>query len=80
MINFGDATKENTKEHNQNWSLIILDHSYKISITGGSRSEKTNLLFNLINEELNIDEFIYMLKIYMKKNINFWLTKEKVQA
>ena len=70
MINFGGATKKNTKEHNQNCQHI-LDHSYKISITGGSRSEKTNLLFNLINEELNIDEFIYMLKIYMKKNINF---------
>ena len=44
MINSDDVTKENLKEHNPNW-LQIPDHTYKIVITGGSGSGKTNLLF-----------------------------------
>ena len=33
--------------HNPNWPYI-LDHSYRILITGGSGSGKTNVLLNLI--------------------------------
>ena len=54
MINFDDVTKENIKEHNPNWPQIP-DHPYRILIIGGSGSGKTNSLFNLINEELDID-------------------------
>ena len=35
MINFDDVIKEETKEHNPNWSEIP-DHPYTILITGGS--------------------------------------------
>ena len=55
MINFNDVTKENIKGHNPNW-LQIPDHPYRILIIGGSVSGKTNLLFNLINEEPDIDQ------------------------
>ena len=55
MINFDDVTKENIKGHNPNW-LQIPDHPYRILIIGGSVSGKTNLLFNLINEEPDIDQ------------------------
>ena len=55
MINFNDVTKENIKGHNPNW-LRIPDHPYRILIIGGSVSGKTNLLFNLINEEPDIDQ------------------------
>ena len=41
MINFDDVTKENIKEHNPNWPQMP-DHPYKILVTGGSGSEKTN--------------------------------------
>ena len=34
-----DVAKDNIKEHNPNWPQIP-DHQYRISITGGSRSEK----------------------------------------
>ena len=58
MINFDDVTKENIKEHNPNQPRIP-DPLYKILIIGGSGSGKTNSLFNLINEELDIDK-IYL--------------------
>ena len=41
--------RKNIKEHNGQW-LQIPDHLYRISITGGSVSGKTNSLFNLINQ------------------------------
>ena len=58
MINFDDVTKEETKEHNPNWPEIP-DHPYRILIIGGSGSGKTNSLFNLINQQPDIDK-IYL--------------------
>ena len=58
MFNFDDAVKENIKEHNPNWPQIS-DHTYRILISGGSRSGKANSLFNLINQRLDIDQ-IYL--------------------
>ena len=69
MINFDDVIKEETKEHNRICSQIP-DHPYRI-IIGGSASGKTNLLFNLINQQHMLIKFIYMVKILMKQNINF---------
>ena len=40
MINFDDITKENTKDHNTNWSKI-LDDLYGILTIRGSISGKT---------------------------------------
>ena len=65
------------KQHNSKWPYVT-DHPYRILIIGGSGSGKTNALLNLINNPLLI-KYIYMQKIHMKKNINFWLAKEKVQ-
>ena len=55
MINFDDVTKENIKEHNPTWSQIP-DNSYRILIIGGSGFGKTNPLFNLINQQTDIDK------------------------
>ena len=58
MINFDGVTKENIKELNPNWPQIP-DHPYKMFITGGSESGKTNALLNLINQKLQTDQ-IYL--------------------
>ena len=55
MINLDSITNENNKEHNEKWSYIP-GYSYRILIIGGSRSEKTNVLFNLTNEQDDIDK------------------------
>ena len=47
MFKFDCIAKEDIKEHNPNWPEIR-DHSYRILITRGSGSEKTNTLLNLI--------------------------------
>ena len=49
MIDLDSITNENNKKHNENWPYIS-DHSYIITIIGGSGPEKTNALINLINE------------------------------
>ena len=59
---FDDATKEYINEHNSNWPEI-LDHPYRIFINGDSGSRKTNLLFNLINQQSDIDK-IYLYTKY----------------
>ena len=48
MINFDDVTKENIKENNGNLPQLT-DQPYRMLIIGGSGSEKTNSLFNLIS-------------------------------
>ena len=53
MINLNDITKENNKEHNKKRPYIP-DHPYRALIIGGSRSGKTNVPLNLINEQGDI--------------------------
>ena len=62
MINLDSITKENSKEHNEKRPYIP-DHPYRILIIGGSGSEKTNALINLINEQNDIDKIICMQEI-----------------
>ena len=61
MINFDDATKENMKEHNPNRSQIP-DHSYRILTVGGSRSENTNSVFNLLSQQEDIGQICLYAK------------------
>ena len=60
MFNFDYITKEDIKEHNPKWPEMP-DHPCKILIIGGSGSGKTNALLNLINNEPDYweDLFIY---------------------
>ena len=54
VINFDHVIKEKTKEHKPNWPEIP-DHPCRILLIGISGSEKTNSLFNLINQQPDID-------------------------
>ena len=64
QINFDNYAKEkNKKEHNLKWPYIP-DHPYRILITGGSGSGKTNALLSLINNQPDIDKIL-------KLNTNF---------
>ena len=53
MINFDDYVNENKTKHNKNWPYNP-DHPYKILIIGGSRSGKTNVFLNLIENKRGI--------------------------
>ena len=69
MINFNDYVNENKTEHNKNWPNTP-DHPHRILIIGGSGSEKTNVLLNLIENQPEVDKCICILKIRMQQNIN----------
>ena len=58
MINFDDYMNENKTKHNKKWPYIP-DHPYRILIIGGSGSGKTNALFNLIENQADVDK-IYL--------------------
>ena len=62
MIKFDEYTNEYKTKHNPDWSYIP-DHPYRILIIGGSGSEKTNALSNLINNQADIDKiYLYASK------------------
>ena len=67
MINFDEYTNENKRKHNLNWPYIP-DHPYRILITGGSGSGKTNALLNLINNQPDIGKiYLYAKDPYEDK-------------
>ena len=76
MINFNDVTKENIKEHNTNWPQIP-NHPYRILIIRGSGSGKTNSLFNVINNESDIDEIYLYGKDLYKAKYQFLIRKKR---
>ena len=53
---------KNNKDHNKKW-LYIPDHPYSMLVIGGSGSEKTNALLNLIKEQ-DRDNFIDKIYLY----------------
>ena len=67
MINFDDALKEGTKEHDPNWPEIH-DHPHRILMIGDTGSSKTNSLFNLINQQPGINKiYLYTKDPYEAK-------------
>ena len=56
MKNYDQSVKIN---HNPNWPYIP-DHPYRILITGGSGSRKTNALLNLIKHQQPDTDKIYL--------------------
>ena len=78
MINFYDYTNENKIEDNSNWPYIP-DHSYRIPIVACSRSEKTNKLLNLVNDQSDIDKIHLYAKYPYEAKYQFLINRrEKV--
>ena len=65
-------------EHNKNWPYNP-DHPFRILITGGSRSGKTNVLLNLIENQPDIDKiYLYAKDPYEAKYQYLINIREKV--
>ena len=78
IINLDSITNDNNKEHNEKWPFIP-DHPYRIITIGGSGSEKTNALINLINEQNNIDK-IYLYARDLSEPKYEYLIKKREDA
>ena len=61
MINVDDIANNKNEKHNKKWPYIP-DHPCRILIIGGSASGKTNILFNLVNEQRDIDKICLYAK------------------
>ena len=61
MISLDNIIKNNNDNRNEKWPYIP-NHSYRILITGGSGSGKTNILLNLINKQKDIDKILFVCK------------------
>ena len=67
MFNLDGITNEHNKEHNLKQPHIS-DHPCRILTTGGSGSEKTNALLNLMKEQES-DNLTDKINLY-SKNLN----------
>ena len=74
MINLDSITNKNKKEHNEKRSYVP-DHPYRIIIIGGSGSEKTNALINLINEQNNIENIYLHARDLSKPKYEYLIKK-----
>ena len=82
MINFDDVVKENIKKdcpENLNCPEIP-DHPYKILIIWGPWYGKTNSLFNLLNQQLDIENIYLYAKDRYEVKYQFLINKKKIQA
>ena len=76
IINFDDVTKESIKEHNPNWPQIP-DHPQRILIIWGFGFGKTNSLFNLISQEVDIDKIYLYAKDPYETKYQFLINKRE---
>ena len=71
----GIAFNENKIKH-KNWPYIP-DHPYRISIIRGSRSGKTNLLLNLIENQPDIDKIYLCAKDPYESKYQYLINKRE---
>ena len=76
MINLGKIVNNNNEEHNEKRPYIP-DHPYRVLIIGGSGSGKTNTLFNLINEQKDIDKIYLYAKDLSESKYEYLIRNRK---
>ena len=76
MINFDEYVDENKTEHNGKLPYIP-DHPYRILITEGSASGKTNTLLDLINEQNDIDKIYLYAKDLSEPKYEYLIKKRE---
>ena len=76
MINLDSITNKNSKKHNKRWPYVP-DYPYRILIIGGSGSEKTNTLLNLINEQNDIDKIYLYARDFNEPKYEILIKKHK---
>ena len=76
MINSDDVVKEDIKEQNQIWTQSC-NNPYRILIIESSGSGKANSLFNLINEEPDIDKIYLYAKNLFDPKYQFLINKRE---
>ena len=74
MINLECITNKKNKEHNEKWPYIP-DRPYRILVVRGSRSGKTNALFNLINEQDDSDKIYLYAKDLSEPKYEYLIKK-----
>ena len=79
MTNLDVYVNENKIEHNKIWPYIP-DHPYRILITGGSGSGKTNVLLNLIEKQPDIDKIYLYAKDPYEAKYQYLINKREVLA
>ena len=68
--------QKNIKKENPDWPEIR-DHSYRILIIRGSGSGKTNTLFNMINQEPDIEKIYLYTKDLKEVKYQFLINKSE---
>ena len=79
MFNLDNIANENNKEHNEKWPYIP-DDPYRILITVGSESGKTNTLLNLISQQDDIDKIYLYVKDLSEPKYDDFLIKNREYA
>ena len=79
MVNFGSITNKSNKEHNEKWPYIP-DDLCRILIVGSFGSGKTNALFNLINEQNDNIDNIYLYARDLSEPKYGYLIKKRENA
>ena len=76
MINLDKIVNNSNEEHNEKWPYI-LDHPYRILISGVSGSGKTNALLHLINEQKDIDKIYLYAKDLSEPKYEYLIRNRK---